>query len=274
MTPERLIEAIDRVWSMATKDVGRGFELQALMKTCRELYPTAATGMALDIVLHHALQRLGFDERAAGLASTDVAAKFHNAVLAPGAVRRHFCPLDSAGDLPDLSFGPNHSWSEERRMRFDRPQVAPIWTRSNEPRPSRTSGRSPISWPLWWVRFRRQPPDDQLRPDANPNAGSPSASWKGCYIVVRGRLWRTSNPNLSAEQRQALVDDLMTARRSVRAALKSGDHAALARAGVQTAKVGLGERGPVWWADGAPDLNRLMAKNTAYAAWFASLSDN
>jgi hypothetical protein len=27
----------------------------------------------------------------------------------------------------------------------------------------------------------------------------------------------------------------------------------------------LGERGPVWWHDGAPHLNRNMVKNRAYA---------
>ena len=37
------------------------------------------------------------------------------------------------------------------------------------------------------------------------------------------------------------------------------------------AKVGLGERGPVWWGDGAPDYNRHLAKNTPYAEWFAGL---
>ncbi len=65
----------------------------------------------------------------------------------------------------------------------------------------------------------------------------------------------------------------MTARRAVRAALNAGDAAALAtaRAEVQAAKVGLGERGPVWWRDGAPDLNRHLARNTPYAEWFAKL---
>jgi hypothetical protein len=33
----------------------------------------------------------------------------------------------------------------------------------------------------------------------------------------------------------------------------------------------LGERGPVWWRDGAPDYNRKLAKNTPYALWFAGL---
>ncbi|MDB5422295.1 MAG: hypothetical protein JWR59_2242 [Brevundimonas sp.] len=47
-----------------------------------------------------------------------------------------------------------------------------------------------------------------------------------------------------------------------------------ARSRVNAAKIGLGERGPVWWADGSPDLNRHLARTTAYAAWFASLGAN
>jgi hypothetical protein len=92
----------------------------------------------------------------------------------------------------------------------------------------------------------------------------------GRYLVVRGRLWRRSNPDLSPEAREVRVHDLMNARRAVREALKFGDAEALAaaRAGVQAAKVALGERGPVWWTDGAPDLNRRMARNTPYRDWF------
>lgn len=95
----------------------------------------------------------------------------------------------------------------------------------------------------------------------------------GRYFVVRGRLWRTSDPGLPAGERQRRVDALMDARRDVRAALKADDPAALrkAREAVQAAKVALGERGPVWWSDGAPDLNRRLAKNTPYAAWHAGL---
>ena len=44
-----------------------------------------------------------------------------------------------------------------------------------------------------------------------------------------------------------------------------------ARRHVDAAKHALGERGPVWWTDGAEDWNRHMAKNSPYAAWFASL---
>jgi hypothetical protein len=89
------------------------------------------------------------------------------------------------------------------------------------------------------------------------------------YLVVRGRLWRAANPALSPEVRKALVDRLMAARRAVRDALQSGDDESLARVRneVDQAKVALGERGPVWWTDGAPDFNRHLVKNTPYAAW-------
>ena len=94
----------------------------------------------------------------------------------------------------------------------------------------------------------------------------------GRYFVVRGRLWRKSNPNLSATERERLVRDLMSARRAVAAAnrTESDDAASQAHADVDAAKVALGERGEVWWHDGAPDYNRHMARNTPYADWYAS----
>lgn len=91
----------------------------------------------------------------------------------------------------------------------------------------------------------------------------------GRYLVVRGRLWRAANPALPASTRDALVRQLMHARRDVKAALRSDDPVSLrkAREDVQAAKVALGERGPVWWTDGARDYNRHMVKNTPYAEW-------
>jgi len=96
----------------------------------------------------------------------------------------------------------------------------------------------------------------------------------GRYFVVKGRLWRMSNPILTPAVRQALVDRLMQARRQVGVARKAGDPDAerRARALVDEAKRGLGERGPVWWTDGAPDYNRRMAANTPYADWHAALT--
>ena len=96
----------------------------------------------------------------------------------------------------------------------------------------------------------------------------------GRYFVVKGRLWRCTNPSLEEKTKEVLVKQLMDARRQVKQAKKQDDEDALrlARSQVNTAKVALGERGPVWWEDGAPDYNRYMAKNTPYAEWFALLS--
>ena len=95
----------------------------------------------------------------------------------------------------------------------------------------------------------------------------------GRYFAVRGRLWRCSNLALTPEERQQWVTALMQARRAKAAAMRAGDREAreAARQEVERAKVALGERGEPWWMDGAPDFNRRMAKNTPYAAWFASL---
>lgn len=105
----------------------------------------------------------------------------------------------------------------------------------------------------------------QKRPPTTPD---------GRYFVVRGRLWRCSNPSLVAEQRQRLVVELMAARRGVAQAHGEPVATARARAEVQRTKVALGERGPVWWTDGAPDYNRHMAHNTPYAAWWAAQKDS
>jgi len=95
----------------------------------------------------------------------------------------------------------------------------------------------------------------------------------GRYFVVRGRLWRCSNPHLAPATREHLVQDLMSARRAKGIAMRSGDAdaRALAKQAVDAAKHALGERGDVWWTDGAPDYNRHLAKNTPYAEWFAAL---
>ena len=55
--------------------------------------------------------------------------------------------------------------------------------------------------------------------------------------------------------------------------MKAGDIEARdgAKRRVEAAKIALGERGPVWWTDGATDLNRHMAANSPYADWYASL---
>lgn len=80
-------------------------------------------------------------------------------------------------------------------------------------------------------------------------------------------LWRASDPALAEDRRQYLVDELMDARRAVGAARRAKDRRAESRARgrVHAAKVALGERGPVWWSDGAPDLTRRPIADTPYA---------
>jgi hypothetical protein len=101
----------------------------------------------------------------------------------------------------------------------------------------------------------------------------PPVTPDGRYFVVRGRLWRCSDPAIPAEQRECLVRELMQARRAKGLAMRAGDplQREEARSAVDAAKHALGERGQAWWTDGAPDYNRHLAKNTPYADWFSTL---
>jgi hypothetical protein len=94
------------------------------------------------------------------------------------------------------------------------------------------------------------------------------------YFVVRGRLWRRSNPALGETERTELVGELMQARRDVRHAKQMRNATSLrrARGRVHQVKVRLGERGPVWWQDGAPDYNRYLVVNTPYRDWYREAS--
>ena len=71
----------------------------------------------------------------------------------------------------------------------------------------------------------------------------------GRWIVVDGRRWRTQDPQLPDDVREQLLHHLGVGRSGVRTAKKAGDDDAVraARARVQAAKTGLGERGTAWW---------------------------
>ncbi len=109
--------------------------------------------------------------------------------------------------------------------------------------------------------------------DGGPGREACPETPDGRYFVVRGRLWRKSNPGLDEETRQQLVDELMAARRAVGAAKRAGDQSAedKAHAEVERTKRALGERGAPWWTDGTTDYNRHLAKNTPYATWYEAL---
>ena len=115
-------------------------------------------------------------------------------------------------------------------------------------------------------------PDEPLRGPirlgrATPDTAGHPTTPDGRYFVVRGRLWRKANPHLADEVREALVKQLMAARRALRGRREEAERLA-AREEVERVKRALGERGPVWWTDGAPDFNRRLAKNTPYREWF------
>ncbi len=77
----------------------------------------------------------------------------------------------------------------------------------------------------------------------------PERTEDGRYIVIDGRRWRATDPNLPEERRKELVRELMSARSAVGWAKRRGDAEAEkeARKRVHAAKVALGERGPKWW---------------------------
>src|SRR5690606_6277251 len=87
------------------------------------------------------------------------------------------------------------------------------------------------------------------------DADNPQRTPDGRYIVVDGRRWRASDPEIPDALRQELVDELMAARRAVRT---DGD---AARPRVSDAKHALGERGYPWWEE--PTEAELAERITA-----------
>ncbi|QBR91018.1 hypothetical protein [Nocardioides euryhalodurans] len=74
----------------------------------------------------------------------------------------------------------------------------------------------------------------------------PETTDDGRFIVVDGRRWRATDPAIPAARRDELQRVLMAWRREVRRT-RGTDEEPRSRAGVQAAKVALGERGTPWW---------------------------
>ncbi len=77
----------------------------------------------------------------------------------------------------------------------------------------------------------------------------------GRYVVIDGRRWRATDPEIPDEVASVLRHELMAARRAVGAALRAddGDAEEAARARVHRAKTALGERGTPWWEQSADE---------------------
>jgi hypothetical protein len=87
------------------------------------------------------------------------------------------------------------------------------------------------------------------------------------HLVIDGRRWRKSDPNIPEKLRSELVHALMDARRAVLAAKRAADEQAekAARARVQDAKVALGERGRPYWQEPTDEAQRIRATATIRA---------
>ncbi|MDI9896418.1 MULTISPECIES: hypothetical protein [Nocardiaceae] len=74
-------------------------------------------------------------------------------------------------------------------------------------------------------------------------ADEPERTEDGHYVVIKGRRWRATDPDIPEERNAELRSILMAWRRDV----KRTSGAPESRAGVQATKVALGERGTPWW---------------------------
>ena len=77
----------------------------------------------------------------------------------------------------------------------------------------------------------------------------PEVTPDGHFVVIDGRRWRATDPDIPPDRAEELRKQLMSARRDVGKALRANDSEleADARARVQQAKLALGERGTPWW---------------------------
>lgn len=79
----------------------------------------------------------------------------------------------------------------------------------------------------------------------------PELTDDGHHVVIDGRHWRATDPDIPEQRRAELTRILMAWRREVRRTRGTAAEPA-ARAGVHAAKVALGERGtPPWWEQSA-----------------------
>ncbi|WP_422880443.1 biopolymer transporter Tol [Microbacterium albipurpureum] len=95
------------------------------------------------------------------------------------------------------------------------------------------------------------------------------------WLVIDGRRWRRTDPSLPEDVVTALTSHLGRARSAVKTARRASqedpDALAAARARVNLAKHGLGERGPYWWD--RPEGERREAALTALAELDALTAD-
>ena len=114
--------------------------------------------------------------------------------------------------------------------------------------------------PLWYHDEESKTPGGQERAGADRRLTAYPTAPDGRYFIVRGRLWRTSDPALPADRRAALVKALMAARRAMGQARKAGDRPASAEAKAAV------DAPSARWANAAP-FGGPMARRTGTGTW-------
>lgn len=140
------VEALWRVLVPGPENLLKLFEVPEFVRlrdACVQLYPKAHSeepSAAMDFALSNALHALGLPgrpppaDRHLALPAGIAAARLHAAFERTQARRVYLCPLDEAGDLPDLRFGPNRIvrlTAAELEELVDQPRlrrINPAWT--------------------------------------------------------------------------------------------------------------------------------------------------
>ncbi|MFB8103245.1 MULTISPECIES: hypothetical protein [unclassified Streptomyces] len=97
------------------------------------------------------------------------------------------------------------------------------------------------------------------------DADQPERTPDGRYIVVNGRRWRATDPEIPEDIAAGLRRHLMAARRAIAASHRNADPAAekRARSRVHAAKVALGERSTAWWEQSLAERRRRWETGAA-----------
>lgn len=90
----------------------------------------------------------------------------------------------------------------------------------------------------------------------------PEKTPDGHFVVINGRRWRATDPDVPEEVAARLRRHLMAGRRGVRDA-EDGEAERVARGRVQGAKVALGERGTPWWEESGEERRRRWEEGLA-----------
>lgn len=107
-TTNPLADTVRALWAQPPghDDLTRAPAFKAFLTTYLDAYPNAGSRQTVEFALREALRRLGLGH-AFALPWQDAAKRLDRAARATSSSRLHLCPLDWAGEIPAMSYGPN-----------------------------------------------------------------------------------------------------------------------------------------------------------------------